>query len=126
MESFALSTGIVQKRFIKNESGSGRLRWLRWLCVRCQVSNDGHSYSNAKVLTVYDGACQSCSSYAPATDVLCTLKVCIAIVCFSLSLSVDLFYLFRLSCSPLALTLSLSLFCLHSRRHFYCICSYCC
>ena len=38
-----------------------------------QVSNDGHSYSNAKVLTVYDGGCQRCSSTA---DGRCALRVC--------------------------------------------------
>uniref|UniRef100_A0A8C2WJR7 von Willebrand factor D and EGF domains n=1 Tax=Cyclopterus lumpus TaxID=8103 RepID=A0A8C2WJR7_CYCLU len=47
------------------------------------VSNDGYSFSNAKVLTLYDGACQLCSLDA---EVLCTLreKTCsIDGVCYS-------------------------------------------
>uniref|UniRef100_A0A8D0CXL8 von Willebrand factor D and EGF domains n=1 Tax=Sander lucioperca TaxID=283035 RepID=A0A8D0CXL8_SANLU len=40
----------------------------RW---QIKVSNDGYSYSNAKILTVYDGACQICSLNA---EVLCTLR----------------------------------------------------
>uniref|UniRef100_A0A667XGL6 von Willebrand factor D and EGF domains n=1 Tax=Myripristis murdjan TaxID=586833 RepID=A0A667XGL6_9TELE len=35
------------------------------------VSNDGYSYSNAKILTLYDGACQICSLNS---EVLCTLR----------------------------------------------------
>ncbi|XP_058503446.1 von Willebrand factor D and EGF domain-containing protein isoform X2 [Solea solea] len=52
----------------------------RW---QIKVSNDGYSYSNAKILTVYDGACHICSVN---TEVLCTLreKTCnIDGVCFA-------------------------------------------
>lgn len=37
-----------------------------------QVSNDGHSYSNAKILTLYNGACQVCSF---DSEDMCRLKV---------------------------------------------------
>nr|XP_057909307.1 von Willebrand factor D and EGF domain-containing protein [Doryrhamphus excisus] len=40
----------------------------RW---QIKVSNDGYSYSNAKILTLYDEACQICSLH---TEVLCTLR----------------------------------------------------
>ncbi|XP_039974712.1 von Willebrand factor D and EGF domain-containing protein [Xiphias gladius] len=40
----------------------------RW---QIKVSNDGYSYSNAKILTLFDGACQICSLN---TEVLCTLR----------------------------------------------------
>ncbi|KAM9309952.1 von Willebrand factor D and EGF domain-containing protein [Pholidichthys leucotaenia] len=40
----------------------------RW---QIKVSNDGYSYSNAKILTLYDGACHTCSL---STEVICTLK----------------------------------------------------
>ncbi|XP_065136825.1 von Willebrand factor D and EGF domain-containing protein [Paramisgurnus dabryanus] len=40
----------------------------RW---QIKVSNDGHSFSNAKILTLFDGACQICTV---STAVICTLK----------------------------------------------------
>ncbi|XP_030605963.1 von Willebrand factor D and EGF domain-containing protein [Archocentrus centrarchus] len=40
----------------------------RW---QIKVSKDGYSYSNAKILTLYDGACQTCTL---STEVLCTLR----------------------------------------------------
>ncbi|KAK2845054.1 hypothetical protein Q5P01_011713 [Channa striata] len=39
---------------------------VRW---QIKVSNDDYSYSNAKILTLYDGACQTCSLN---TEVLCS------------------------------------------------------
>ncbi|XP_067221404.1 von Willebrand factor D and EGF domain-containing protein isoform X1 [Chanodichthys erythropterus] len=41
---------------------------LRW---QIKVSNDGHSFSNAKILTLFDGTCQICTV---STSVVCTLK----------------------------------------------------
>uniref|UniRef100_A0A8C7NXR5 von Willebrand factor D and EGF domains n=1 Tax=Oncorhynchus mykiss TaxID=8022 RepID=A0A8C7NXR5_ONCMY len=41
------------------------------LTLSWQVSNDGYSYSNAKILTLFDGACQICTLNA---DVLCTSR----------------------------------------------------
>ncbi|CAB1333429.1 unnamed protein product, partial [Coregonus sp. 'balchen'] len=40
----------------------------RW---QIKVSNDGYGYSNAKILTLFDGACQICTLNA---DVLCTSR----------------------------------------------------
>ncbi|XP_051963199.1 von Willebrand factor D and EGF domain-containing protein [Xyrauchen texanus] len=40
----------------------------RW---QIKVSNDGHSFSNAKILTLFDGKCQICTV---STAVICTLK----------------------------------------------------
>nr|XP_023658487.1 von Willebrand factor D and EGF domain-containing protein [Paramormyrops kingsleyae] len=40
----------------------------RW---QIKVSNDGHGFSNAKVLTLFDGACQICP---PQAEGLCTLR----------------------------------------------------
>ncbi|XP_029115904.1 von Willebrand factor D and EGF domain-containing protein [Scleropages formosus] len=40
----------------------------RW---QIKVSNDGHGFSNAKVLTLFDGACQICRPHAEG---LCTLR----------------------------------------------------
>ncbi|XP_012731439.2 von Willebrand factor D and EGF domain-containing protein isoform X1 [Fundulus heteroclitus] len=40
----------------------------RW---QIKVSNDGYSYSNAKILTLYDGACQICSI---DTEIICALR----------------------------------------------------
>uniref|UniRef100_A0A8C7VI34 von Willebrand factor D and EGF domains n=1 Tax=Oncorhynchus mykiss TaxID=8022 RepID=A0A8C7VI34_ONCMY len=41
------------------------------LTLSWQVSNDGYGYSNAKILTLFDGACQICTLNA---DVLCTSR----------------------------------------------------
>uniref|UniRef100_A0A8C2BCP3 von Willebrand factor D and EGF domains n=1 Tax=Cyprinus carpio TaxID=7962 RepID=A0A8C2BCP3_CYPCA len=41
---------------------------LRW---QIKVSNDGHSFSNAKILTLFDGTCQICMV---STSVICSLK----------------------------------------------------
>uniref|UniRef100_A0A4W5N7F8 von Willebrand factor D and EGF domains n=1 Tax=Hucho hucho TaxID=62062 RepID=A0A4W5N7F8_9TELE len=41
---------------------------VRW---QIKVSNDGYGYSNAKILTLFDGACQICMLNA---DVLCTSR----------------------------------------------------
>ncbi|XP_056329329.1 von Willebrand factor D and EGF domain-containing protein isoform X1 [Danio aesculapii] len=41
---------------------------LRW---QIKVSNDGHSFSNAKILTLFDGTCQICTV---SSLVICTLK----------------------------------------------------
>ncbi|KAM8826970.1 von Willebrand factor D and EGF domain-containing protein isoform 2-T2 [Synchiropus picturatus] len=52
----------------------------RW---QIKVSNDGYSYSNTKILTVFDGACQICTL---RSEVLCSLreKTClIEGVCYS-------------------------------------------
>uniref|UniRef100_A0A3Q2U923 von Willebrand factor D and EGF domains n=1 Tax=Fundulus heteroclitus TaxID=8078 RepID=A0A3Q2U923_FUNHE len=40
----------------------------RW---QIKVSNDGYSYSNTKILTLYDGACQICSI---DTEIICALR----------------------------------------------------
>ncbi|KAJ8354503.1 hypothetical protein SKAU_G00220700 [Synaphobranchus kaupii] len=40
----------------------------RW---QIRVSNDGYGFSNAKILTLFDGACQICT---PHTEGVCTLK----------------------------------------------------
>ncbi|XP_024114390.1 von Willebrand factor D and EGF domain-containing protein isoform X2 [Oryzias melastigma] len=48
------------------EAGKGSL--ARW---QIRVSNDGHSYSNTKILTLFDGACQVCRL---AAEVLCSLR----------------------------------------------------
>ncbi|KAM6910420.1 von Willebrand factor D and EGF domain-containing protein [Xenentodon cancila] len=40
----------------------------RW---QIKVSNDGYGFSNAKILTLYDGACQVCSL---STEVVCSLR----------------------------------------------------
>ncbi|XP_055019347.1 von Willebrand factor D and EGF domain-containing protein [Boleophthalmus pectinirostris] len=40
----------------------------RW---QIRVSNDGYSYSNAKIVTLYDGRCHICNA---GTELLCTLR----------------------------------------------------
>uniref|UniRef100_A0A3Q2FGV5 von Willebrand factor D and EGF domains n=1 Tax=Cyprinodon variegatus TaxID=28743 RepID=A0A3Q2FGV5_CYPVA len=44
------------------------------------VSNDGYSYSNAKILTLYDGACQTCSR---DTEIICENTCVIGGLCYS-------------------------------------------
>ncbi|XP_061674890.1 von Willebrand factor D and EGF domain-containing protein isoform X2 [Syngnathoides biaculeatus] len=54
--------------FDSNETSTKRPFLARW---QVKVSNDGYSFSNAKVLTVYDGACHVCGLH---TDPICTFR----------------------------------------------------
>ncbi|RVE63080.1 hypothetical protein OJAV_G00164860 [Oryzias javanicus] len=47
---------------------AGKESLARW---QIRVSNDGHSYSNTKILTLFNGACQVCRL---AAEVLCSLR----------------------------------------------------
>uniref|UniRef100_A0A3Q3BCJ2 von Willebrand factor D and EGF domains n=1 Tax=Kryptolebias marmoratus TaxID=37003 RepID=A0A3Q3BCJ2_KRYMA len=49
-------------------AGGGNGPVARW---QIRVSNDGYGFSNSKILSVYDGACQTCS---PDADATCTLR----------------------------------------------------
>jgi len=45
-----------------------------------QISNDGLTYSNAKTMIIYDGACQICELQESG---LCALKVYISSLCLN-------------------------------------------
>ncbi|XP_054903327.1 von Willebrand factor D and EGF domain-containing protein [Poeciliopsis prolifica] len=87
-ESVSVATWFVQATFLNETGLECRLPLednrgpadavtnravTRW---QIKVSNDGYSYSNAKILTLYDGGCQICSL---DTEIMCTLreKTCI-------------------------------------------------
>ncbi|MFT7805333.1 von Willebrand factor D and EGF domain-containing protein [Arapaima gigas] len=74
--SFLSTTMLDCKLPIRNEPVSDGLDvkviddkpTARW---QVKVSNDGHGFSNAKVLTIFDGACQICQ---PHVEGLCTMR----------------------------------------------------
>lgn len=47
---------------------------ILWQNYISQVSNDGHSFNNPKIMIIYDGACEFCGLYEKNS---CTTKVCI-------------------------------------------------
>ncbi|XP_051857666.1 von Willebrand factor D and EGF domain-containing protein [Antechinus flavipes] len=56
----------VQKLPTMDQWGDGPI--VKW---QVKVSNDGHRFSNPQILTLYDGACQTCD---PRAEGRCTLK----------------------------------------------------